>query len=514
MIKDYWSQIKENRDVRQNLSRLRQEVKEKDKRKELSALIKGEEEYLTALLRSEDAKTRKNAALLMGDLGRQEFLEPVYEAYQREAQRFVKSSYLTAVGRFDYSGYLDELKEQLKLLEQTEVTEENRKHLTEEMRELSALVVGMEGVNTHRFTGFDRTYDIVLLTNRNFPELTKSQLSFLDPEARTKLFNAGVRARVTNLNWMDKIRTWQELLFVVKGLGICPMDPLKAAEVIANSGLLTLLEESHEGGEPWYFRVELKSRKALPERSAFVKKLSGYLEKLSGRKLINTVTDYEVELRLIENKEGNCNLLLKLYTLKDERFAYRSESAPVSIRPVNAALAAALAKDYMREGAQVLDPFCGAGTMLIERSKAVRAYTSYGLDIQEEYILKARKNTEAAGMTAHYINRDFFEFRHEYLFDEVFTDMPFQLGRVTDGEVFDLYERFFGRIGGFLKEDAVLILYSRNRGFVKPQAARNGFTVLKEYEISMKEGAYVYILCKKGAEALLEERAERKKANG
>lgn len=514
MIKDYWSQIKENRDVRQNLSRLRQEVKDQGRRNALTALIKGEEDHLTALLRSEDAKTRKNAALLMGDLGRQEFLEPVYEAYKCEAQRFVKSSYLSAIGRFDYSGYLDELKEQLKLLEQTGVTEENRKHLTEEMRELSALVVGMEGVNTHRFTGFDRTYDIVLLTNRNFAELTRKQLADLDPDAKTKLFGAGVRARVTNLNWMDKIRTWQEILFVVKGLGTCPMDPLKAAEVIADSGLLPLLEESHEGGETWYFRVELKSRKTLPERSAFVKKLSGYLEKMSGRKLINTVTDYEVELRLIENKEGNCNLLLKLFTLKDERFAYRTEAAPVSIRPVNAALTAALAGNYMREGAQVLDPFCGTGTMLIERSRAVRAYTSYGLDIQEEYILKARKNTEAAGMTAHYINRDFFEFRHDYLFDEVFTDMPFQIGRITDDEVFELYERFFGRIGELLKEDAVIILYSRNRGFVKPQAARNGFTVLKEYEISVKEGTYVFILCRKGAEALIEERAERKKTNG
>lgn len=503
MIKDDWSQIKENRDVRRNLSRLRQEVKDHGKLKTLSALIKGEEAYLTNLLGSEDAKTRKNAALLMGDLGEQEFLEPVYRAYQREEQRFVKSSYLSAIGRFDYSSYLGELKEQLKLLEQTAVTEENRKHLTEEMRELSALIVGMEGAAPHRFTGYGRAFDMVLLTNRSFAGLTKDRLSLMDPGAKTKLFGAGVRARVTNLNWMDEIRTWQEILFVIKGAGTCPMEPLKAAEAIVNSELLSLLEENHEGGGPWYFRVELKSRKTLSERSTFVRKLSGYLEQMSGRKLINSVTDYEVELRLIENKEGSCNLLLKLYTLKDERFAYRREAAPVSIRPVNAALTAALAKEYMKEGAQVLDPFCGVGTMLIERHKAVRAYSSYGLDIQEDYILKARRNAEAAGIAAHYINRDFFEFHHEYLFDEVITDMPFQIGRVTDDEVFELYRRFFGCIAGFMKEDAVMILYSRNRGFVRPQAARNGFAVLKEYEVSAKEGACVFVLCKKNAETRL-----------
>ena len=494
MIKEYWNQIAQNRDVRQNLSLLRQEVKDKGKLKVLSSLVKGQEEQLAGLLWSEDAKTRKNAALLMGDLGNQEFLEPVYAAYRREEQRFVKSAYLSAIGSFNYSAYLEELKEQLCLLGKMEETQENRKHLMEEMRELSALVVRAEGIKNHEFTGFDRPYDIVLLTNRNFAGLTQEELTALNPDAKSKVFGAGVRARVTNLRWMDKIRTWQELLFVVRDMGTCPMEPFKAAEVITGSGLLSLLNESHGGGEPWYFRIELKSRKTLEERSSFIRKLSGQIEKLSGRKLINTATDYEVELRLIETKEGNCNLLLKLYTLKDNRFSYRKEVTPTGIRPTAAALTAALAREYMKEGAQVLDPFCGAGTMLIERHKAVRAYTSYGVDIQEDAVRKARKNTEAAGMAAHYINRDFFQFRHDYLFDEVITDMPFQMGHVTEEEIYGLYLRFFGCIAGFLKEDGIIILYSRNRGFVRPLAARNGFSVLKEYEISKKEGTYVFIL--------------------
>ena len=137
----------------------------------------------------------------------------------------------------------------------------------------------------------------------------------------------------------------------------------------------------------------------------FVKKLSGQIEKLSGRKLINSTTNYEVELRLIENKEGNCNMRVKLFTLRDERFSYRREVISMSIRPVNAALTVALAKEYMKKDAQVLDPFCGVGTMLIERHKAVPANTSYGLDILEEAVDKAKINTEAAHQVIHYINR-------------------------------------------------------------------------------------------------------------
>lgn len=508
MIKDYWNQLKENRDVRQNLSCLRQEIREKGKLKELRCLIEGEEDRLIALLLSEDAKTRKNAALLMGDLANQAFLKPVYQAYLNEEKRFVKSSYLAAMGRFSCEEYLDEMKAHLEQLKNTEVTEENRKHVMEEMRELSNLVVGLEGVNEHIFTGYDRGYDIILLTNRNHPEVTKRELSLLDPGARIKTIGAGVRARVTHLNWLNYIRTWHELLFMVKGMGACTMDPLDAAEVIVSSGLLSFLGSCHDGGEPWFFRVELKSRRTQAERSLFVKNLSGQIERLSGRKLINTATEYELELRLIENKEGNCNLLLKLYTLKDERFIYRREVIPSGIRPVNAALTAALAAEFMKEGALVLDPFCGTGAMLIERNRAVRACSSYGVDVLGEAVLKARKNTKAAGMTAHYINRDFFQFRHDCLFDEVITDMPFVMGRLGEEDVYEIYRSFFGRVGGLLREDAVVILYTRNRGFVRPLAAQAGFVILREYEISKMEGTYVMILCKKGAEALLNERSK------
>ena len=44
-------------------------------------------------------------------------------------------------------------------------------------------------------------------------------------------------------------------------------------------------------------------------------------------------------------------------------------------------------------------------------------------------------------MAAHYINRDFFQFRHDYLFDEVITNMPFQMGHVTEAREAGLYLR-------------------------------------------------------------------------
>lgn len=494
MVKELWEQVQNGQEERQNLSKIRQVIKNNGERRKLSALVEGKENVLIGLLQSEDAKTRKNAALLMGDLRNPPFLAPLWKAYQEEEQRFVKSSYLSAMESFDYRNYLDALKERLAELKDETVTEENQKHVMEELRKLSFLILHIEGVSAHRFTGWNEAYDVFLITNRNFRELTRDELTALEPSAKTKLLGAGVMARVANLNWIREIRTYQELLFVVRGMETSEMEPEQIAKTIANSPLLAFLAKSHEGQAPYYFRLELKSKKDLGQKSAFLKKVSARIESLSDRKLINTTENYEFELRLIENKLGKCNIMIKLFTLKDMRFTYRRDVIPTSIRPVNAALTAALAREYMKEDAQVLDPFCGVGTMLIERHKAVRANTSYGIDILEEAIFKARENAEAAKQVIHFVNRDFFQFTHDYRFDEVITDMPFKMGRLTDDDVRDIYEQFFQKLPELLNDGAVLILYTHHHEDVARLTFRIGFSILKDYEVSQKEGTHVMIL--------------------
>lgn len=499
MIKEIWKQICEDKDVRQNLSRLRQEIKEKGD-KELLVCMAGSEDKLADLLKNEDAKTRRNAALLMGELGKREYLEPIYQAYEAEEQLFVKGSYLSAMKNFDYREYLPSLKDRLNALSEEDTELEKQKHAAEEMRELSSMIVMMEGVEAHPFTGEDEAYTVVLLTNRNYPEVTLEELKNEDPGAQAKVFGAGVMAKVTNLNWINRIRTYQELLFAVDGMKVCPMDPAEAAKSIVNSSLMEFLSKGHEGEPPFYFRVELKCKMDLDKRGAFAKKLSFQIEKLSGRKLINDVSNYEFEIRMIENKEGSFNVLVKLYTLEDDRFSYRRQVVPSSIRPYQAALAVKLAEGYMKENAQVLDPFCGVGTMLMERGMAGRTKTMYGLDIQEEAVIKARKNLKAAengpykSFMVNYINRDFFTFKHEYLFDEIITNMPFQIGRKTAQEIREIYSSFFPAARAVLKQDGIVIMYSHDAEYVKRMSAANGFAVVKAFEISMKEGTYVFIL--------------------
>ena len=319
-----------------------------------------------------------------------------------------------------------------------------------------------------------------------------------------KEVGVGVRLIVEKLSDVLPIRTFEELLFVIPGMSACPCEAKAAAKVIAESELLPFLERRHaEKGQAYRFRIEYRGGMEAEQKGKFLRQLSAEIETLTKHKLVNSTGDYELEIRMIENKEGRLNLLVKLFTLADERFSYRKEAVAVSIRPVNAALTMELAKEYLKPDAQVLDPFCGVGTMLIERAKMGHVGNLYGIDIFGEAIEKARKNTKDAGLFANYINRNFFDFKHEYLFDELITDMPF-LPSVTEKimqaqqELVHLYLRFFEKAKEHLKEGAVLVLYVRNPAMVKKCADRYGYRIEKEFEINKKEQSYVFVIVRDG----------------
>lgn len=490
MILENYENIVKGIAVRQNLSQLRQEIKEPNNKIALEYRLGGHYEVFEKLLHHEDAKIRKNAALLLGTFARKELLSSLYEAYQREETLFVKSSYLTSMKEFDFREYLPVLKKRLQELLSQAMVEEEKKHKKEEIRVLSDMLIMIEGSNTHKFTGKHVTSELLLLMNRNFIQTTYEQIQ----ESNKKAFNVGIVLKTDVIEKILLIRTYEELLFLVDGMKTCSMNPQEAARQIVNSSFLAFLKERHEGSEPFYFRLECKSRMPLDKKSAFAKRLSAEIEELSHRSLINSTSNYEFEIRLIENKSGNWKVMVKLYTLPDIRFSYRREVVSESIRPVNAALTVALAKPYLQEDARVLDPFCGVGTMLIERHKQIRANTMYGIDIFDEAIKKAKVNTDCAHQIIHYINKDFFEFTHEYLFDEIITNMPMVIGKRTKNDIYEVYRRFFEKVAQHLETERTVVLYSHNREMIQELAPQNGFCIVKEWEISKHEGSYVVVL--------------------
>ncbi|MFA9464093.1 MAG: methyltransferase domain-containing protein [Velocimicrobium sp.] len=491
VIRDTYEQIQKGIEVRQNLSLLRKILKEGKERHAFLYFLSGDYSLFETLLQHEDPKVRKNVALIMGELDAKDLLKPLYEAYEKEETLFVKSSYLLAIKEYDFREYATKLKQRLNEISSKEISLEHKKHMTEELRVLSDMMIMLEGVKPHKFKGEHIPSEYILLTNRN--HILKI-IDKLPDSVEAKPFNAGIIVKTDSLEQMLELRYYEELLFVVNDIKTCPMNPEEAARKIAESNIVTFIKDRHQGKAPFYFRIECKSRLALDKKSALTKKLSSELERLTSREFVNSTSNYEFEIRLIENKSGAFNVLVKLFTLEDTRFMYRKEVIASSIKPVNAALSCLLASDYLKDDAKILDPFCGTGTMLIERHKFRKANTMYGIDLYGEAIEKAKVNTEGAHQIIHYINRDFFDFKHEYLFDEIISDMPFTKGKSMEADIQVLYEKFFQKAKIHLNPEGIIVLYSHNRELVKKLSTKNGYMIKEEYEISKKEGTYLYVL--------------------
>ena len=491
--------LQKKESLRETLQFLRKEAKDKEKAASLKAELEGGA-LLVPLLSEEDAKVRKGAALLLGELGIQEAADALWNAYESEQTLFVKSAYLTALGKLDFSEFIPQIRERKQQLLELEPAEEERKHIEEELRELGKLLVAADGVKKHEFTGFQKAHEILLTANRDTRSITLREVREISKTVRRveKEHPLGVLIRTEQIRPFVRLRTYRELLFPLHCGGAIPQDAACAAKMIAESDLWELLTECHKDADVFYFRLELKTRMDLAKKSAFAKKFASGLERDTNRKLQNSTGDYEIEIRLIETKEGNLIPFLKLYTIPDRRFSYRKHAVATSIHPAMAATLVKAAEPYLKEDAQILDPFCGVGTMLIERDIAVPAREKYGIDIFGDAIAGARENAAAAGELIHYIHRDYFDFKHEYPFDEIITNMPMR-GRKTKEEMDAFYARFFEKSKEVLLPGGRMIFYSNEEGFVKKQLRLyKEYRLLAEFTIRKKEQFSLYVVELKG----------------
>lgn len=481
--------IREGLEVRANLIQVRQKLKIAESRETIRNFFEKETGLLEELLRHEDPKVRKNAALVIGDLKLQACMPGLFEAYQQEETLFVRGDYLKAMESLDIAGYEEKLQQRLTELSSREILEEEQKHYREELNRLQRLALRGKPKDTHSFVGHKERYDVLLTTNRNYREITARQVK----SGKASLVSLGVKIRKAELSEVLKIPTFREMLFFLN-VSTVPKDPIEAGKMLASSDLQELLKRGHGDYEVFRFRITVVGNVPLDQRSSFIKKCSFALEQQTGRRLINSASDYEMELKLMKRKDGAFLPLVKLHTLKDPRFSYRKQSIAASIHPSDAALIAALGRPYLKENAQVLDPFCGVGTMLLERERAVKAGPMYGIDIFGEAIAKARENTALTDKEIYYINRDFFDFTHEYLFDEIFTNMPMR-GKKTRQEQELLYQRFFEKAEKVLKPEGVMILYSNEKGYIKKELRlREGWKLLSEFCLNEKEEFSVFVI--------------------
>ena len=277
------------------------------------------------------------------------------------------ASYVEAIRKIDHTKYVEELKARFNELKKTPLTSDNKKHILEEMKQLKSIF----GTGKQEFIGYDLVNECILTTNRNYKDITAAALKNIPH----KDFTAGVIVKTDKLRQVLPIRTYDEILFIPDKVKSVTNDPVKAAEELVKGGIKGYIFDSQDDNIKVNFRTDLRL-KGKKENNDFVKKFSSELEALTNWELSNSVSDYALEIRLIEGTSGKLNVLIKFNILKDVRFTYRKDTIAAGIKPYLAATLMQLASPYLKGNTTVLDPFCGTGTLLAERELVANASPS------------------------------------------------------------------------------------------------------------------------------------------
>ncbi len=494
-MKEWYQQLCAGENVRASLIAIKKELKKDSAKKEFCALCANSFDVIMKCLVHEDPKVRKNAAAILGALKVSEAEDVLMDAYLEEGTLFVRPEYVYALAQLPGKGYVKEMQERLRLLQTTVVAEEEKKHVQEEMAALQEFLLKKDVQRKHTFCGNRVANQVILTTLPVFRDALAKEIPF-----QKTLLKSGVRASVGDLDTVMQCRLWQEMLFVISGKGSFPAEPKTLAQALAASDFLDILQRNHkEINVPFAFRIEVGGALAKEDKAGYAKEVALAVEEAFAGALINSVSHYEVELRLVVKKDADEAAtvlpMLKLYTIPDPRFRYRRYHVAASMKPYVAAGIMALAAPYLKEYAQVLDPFCGVGTLLIERRKAGAVRSAYGLDTFGEAIEKARANTRLTGMPVNYVHRDFFDFTHGYLFDEIFADMPTNLGerREVDG----FYRRFLEKSADLLEMGGFVFCYCAEEGILKKHVRITpGLRLVQSFCVSPKNGAHLFVIQK------------------
>ena len=508
------------------------------------------EPIILVCLTHEDAKTRKNAALVLqtiaeeygtdifgddqvedtaasdeaptaSDLPSAEVASYLYAAYKAEETMFVRSAYLEALKCFDCEPYRAELMERLTFLKEESWAEGDLKHVREERHAIESLFEAPASEMKSEFKGLDREMGILLVIDEAVREAAQTELG-----AGARVVPGGVRLTTSSWKKVQSCRLYKEALFpvplrkgsqiTISNMGSLVVDSklipmvdelLKAAgdstqtgsagenavsvgNAAENAGSVVSVGEN-AGAREHPFRMEIRSSSDEDRSGAALKRAAAELEEASKGRLRNSKTAYEFTLVLMAKRDGSLSPYIKLPDSTDHRFDYRKNSEATSMSAVMAAEAVQMIRPYLKDGAQVIDPFAGVGTLLIERAKAVPHGDLYATDIYGHAVIGGRENAELAGVNISYINRDFFDFKHDYPFDEVITEFPDLFNKEAE-EKEEFFRNFFRSAMEVTADKAMLFLISaEDKAMHKHIRLNPELRIVSEIEFRGHEKIYV-----------------------
>ena len=98
-------------------------------------------------------------------------------------------------------------------------------------------------------------------------------------------------------------------------------------------------------------------------------------------------------------------------------------------------------------------------------------------------------------MIIHFINRDFFDFQHEYLFDEIVSNLPGVTRTKDKQEIRRLYQRLFEKSSQVLKRGGLMLLYTTEPDLLQDCVRRETrYRILEKWVIVEREGHTLFAI--------------------
>lgn len=461
-----WSKAVTEDNPRAILSVIRDILKKEKPKGMFKRTIGNSKEKLSALLYNSDPKVRKNVCGIIGELSDPSYLEALYAAYETEDQLFVRYSYVLAIGNCGGAmdaerlrKALDDMQAKEKASTDTDSEVSNNKHINEEKLALTRAIDKLSPPVRHDFKGFETPVPMLLTVMNYQYQLTLRELEENSIEGR--LVEDGILIVEKDLDKVYSVRTFYELFYPLEDCKDLEFDYKVLAAAIIDANIVDFLNQCHDNDSnaPFGYRVEFKTADYNRDRSDFVKNLARELDELSCGNLKNSPSSYEVEVRIVE-KNNLCSVFIKLYSFKDNRFDYRRNDLATSINPVTAAIVVKSIEKWLTPNAKVIDPFCGTGTMLIERAKLEEYETLTGVDIFRTAISAATTNSNLANVPITLIDKDILEYSTTTSFDELITNLPFDNKSATHNKYADLYSEFVKKIPSLVRPDGMAFVYT------------------------------------------------------
>ena len=424
---DCVSNIKSHNKLRESLIELKNQLKEnKDVLNDIEL-----KKVLIELINHEDAKVRKNVAFILGFY--HDCLDFLFDAYDHEQTEYVKEAYLKGISQYDLHGYINHLKAIQKTLMSNEDVE--TKHVQAQLKILNPLILKYQQHKKKMIKLKHEPVDVILTTLPYYQFVAFEHVLHL----KYKPVSQGVLVRTDSLYDLQTIRVYKDMLLPI-GASLLDININAIEEGLKRSHIIDILDRLYDEPSVFYYRVVDALRVKNPN---LVKQVSQKIFELYPQRLLNSSEKYDIQIILKEVKKDTVSLYLQLSD--NPRFLYRKNTMATSMQPYVAATLVELAKPYMKDQGKVIDPFVGTGTLLIEKNMVKPSHFAMGVDIYNDGIEMARKNTKLAGQTIYYVHKDSLRFSNNEMFDEIITDMPTLAQMKDEEQLRETYDRSWKR---------------------------------------------------------------------